>query len=773
MTPIASTATTPTAINEQSDFLSLWPHRWDYIVSGWPVPGDRPHWRTETRHTLTDRLIEQGSYLYGVRFGPETQYVMLDIDRQSPYHPANDKSAFNRLRWALAPLGLEDCLIVTSSESKGLHLYFPFPEAQPTWKVAAAVTALLENAGYWPELGKLEVFPNAKAYTSDGPPSLYNAHRLPMQRGSYILDEQELKPVTIPFANDKDEFARRWNHAQAHNSLESAQLDLILKQSRRVRHRVTARADKFLNDLNAEIELGWTGAGQTNNLLGKIALRSYVFGHVLYAPQPLTGEALAEDIAAVARSLPGFEDFCGHQDEIDQKAAEWARSVESCPRYYPYGSKQNEAPAEKLTWNERQEQGARERIRLALADLLEKGKLPAGAKARCDVLRGYGISPNTLYKHADLWHPDRLKPPQEGRLQPVCKSADSESLGSPQNGRLQPNPPNKLLGSDRAAPEKGHAALSSTQKQGESEGDFHRDSGVESESVPPDVEHLRRTVGAKVDEIRKRRVQERLERSRRRAVDGPTFANNDGDNNATLCPDDNKSVNSAETTASQRLQAGLGQDEQAQPVVLNNDKQVKTTDETVDVERLGDANNIDGPVVQNANDKPDLTSGDNATSGPVRCVRNESDRDKSVDFGKSVNLPEVTENKDSQPFLGQNNDKLVLSRNNNCKNANTDKNVNANVDVDHDGPNIRDNNAGPTDFEQLTLDASIDASLGDLAGVLGRISALRRQLKWDEKQVKDQLQRLFQKDRQALLSDAELLEWLQFLEFVVGGLGDE
>jgi hypothetical protein len=35
----------------------------------------------------------------------------------------------------------------------------------------------------------------------------------------------------------------------------------ILKAARRRQFRVTGKADKFLNDLNAEIEQGWTGAG--------------------------------------------------------------------------------------------------------------------------------------------------------------------------------------------------------------------------------------------------------------------------------------------------------------------------------------------------------------------------------------------------------------------------------------------------------------------------------------------------------------------------------
>jgi len=70
-------------------FTEIFPHRFDYIYANHVHPGDRPDWQTESRHPLNDRLIEQGALLYGVRFGAQTSYVMLDIDAGSPYHRIN------------------------------------------------------------------------------------------------------------------------------------------------------------------------------------------------------------------------------------------------------------------------------------------------------------------------------------------------------------------------------------------------------------------------------------------------------------------------------------------------------------------------------------------------------------------------------------------------------------------------------------------------------------------------------------------------------------
>jgi DNA primase len=85
----------------------------------------------------------QGCFLYGVRFGRTTKYVLIDIDRGSRYHPAADPQALRRIQDALELLGLPSCLMLTSSYSGGLHLYFPFDEAQVSWEIALGVTTLL------------------------------------------------------------------------------------------------------------------------------------------------------------------------------------------------------------------------------------------------------------------------------------------------------------------------------------------------------------------------------------------------------------------------------------------------------------------------------------------------------------------------------------------------------------------------------------------------------------------------------------------------------
>ncbi|MBL1179078.1 hypothetical protein [Pantanalinema sp. GBBB05] len=430
------------------EFLALWSHRYDYLWAEHPNPEDRPEWKTESRYPLSDRLIQQGSYLYGVRFGTTTRYLLLDIDKGSVYHPSHDRWAWRRMVAVLEMLGLVQAVLCTSSYSGGMHLYLPFDTEQKTWKIALAVTTLLENAGFKLAPGQLEVFPHSKPYSPSGEPSLYHGHRLPMQAGSYLINS-DLQMIW----GDQQTFVQHWQLAQQRNAVDEAALDQVLRTARRRQFRLTGKANKFLNDLNAEIEPGWTGYGQTNRLLGRIAMRSYIFGHVLYAEAPLTGTALVEDIARIARSLPGYTDWSRHQHEIEQRAQEWGSVVEAS-HYYPFGSKQGAKPQSNLasgtpvppSWNQQQAQSARDRISQAVADLLSRNALPSQVTARKTAIKAYGIGSQTLDKYQELWHPNYLQPRLGAEDHPVeIKPPEIACLKPSLERQSQPIDPNKFV----------------------------------------------------------------------------------------------------------------------------------------------------------------------------------------------------------------------------------------------------------------------------------------------------------------------------------------
>jgi hypothetical protein len=406
--------------DSQDQFLALFPHRFDYIYAPHPEPGQTPDWQTENRHPLSDRLIQQGGNLFGVRFGAQTGYGGADIDIRSQYHPQQDPFAIPRMIEALEPLGIVAHITCTSSYSQGIHLFFPFQEKQSSWEVAIAIATLLENAGFKIAPGQLEIFPNPRPYNTDGKPSLFNAHRLPMQSGSYLLNED-----FQPASGKQEAFVQQWQTAQAKNDLNKTTLKRIIKQARRKTYRISGKADKFINDLNAEIEPGWTGEGQTNYLLGRITMREYIFHHILHGGQPLENQALVKRIVEVAVALPGYRDWCRHQHEIEHRAEEWVQCIQGS-KYFHYGESQGKYKSKTTAGNQPSEtvkpaiieppsenqqrlETAREKIKQAIAHMLDTDRLPATATPRFNRLtQDYHIGGGTLYKHRDLWHPQFL-----------------------------------------------------------------------------------------------------------------------------------------------------------------------------------------------------------------------------------------------------------------------------------------------------------------------------------------------------------------------------
>ncbi|MEO0986610.1 MAG: hypothetical protein AAFY20_13800, partial [Cyanobacteria bacterium J06639_14] len=301
-----------------------------------------------------------------------------------------------------AQLGLVSSVTLCSSYSRGIHLYFPFNEALPSWKIGKVISSVLTSRGFSVEGGQLEVFPNNRLFSNDGESVLFKGHRLPLQAGSYLLNDD-----FMPINGEQDTFVKLWRMAQSRNALDLQLLEQV-EQVFRKPYLLSHSGAKFLNDLNAEIDRGWTSEQQSNYLFGRIAMRTYIFSEVLYDMQ-LTGKALAEKIAEIAQNAPGFFEFSNHISDLMKRAWDWARSVEAS-RYYPYRSKvlkQEKSCAS--NWNERQSKAAHQRIKDAVVRLQQTDMWPGGATARVELLvLETGASKATLYKpqNKKIWYPE-------------------------------------------------------------------------------------------------------------------------------------------------------------------------------------------------------------------------------------------------------------------------------------------------------------------------------------------------------------------------------
>ncbi|MEO1637569.1 MAG: hypothetical protein AAFS04_21130, partial [Cyanobacteria bacterium J06631_9] len=142
-------------------------------------------------------------YVIGKRFGRLTNYLMIDVDRGSPFHPRNE--GIEPILEAMESLGLCRFLLIRSSVSDGLHIYFPLAEPVSAWGIACAAHAALTTAGVRVAGGICELFPNKKAFNAE-----HNGHRLPLQQGSFILDD-DFRCI----GNDKAVFLQQWQHCGA------------------------------------------------------------------------------------------------------------------------------------------------------------------------------------------------------------------------------------------------------------------------------------------------------------------------------------------------------------------------------------------------------------------------------------------------------------------------------------------------------------------------------------------------------------------------------
>ena len=401
-------------IPEGEAFLDLFPHRWDFIHTAHAHGMGRVQWRTESRHTLSDRLILEGAKYYGVRFGPDTAYAMIDIDSGSAYHPSNDKFAIQRIMDALEPLGLIHSITITSSKSGGLHLYFPFPVELSTWKTSEAIDLTLRAAGFEIKGGELEIFPNLRS----GGSVLYAAHRLPLQDPKSWILNSDFQPIYTT----RSQFVNQWLFCSSQNNITLSLLKTVIAAHSRRCTKLSTTAHKFLGDLECEVSRGWTAPGQTNHLLGRIVLLGYCFGHVIEdLDRPMNGERLVDWAIEKARSLPGFKEFCRHQIGIRRRVRDWCRSCESNPRYFPYAIGKSSKPSGLVTdgrsenaWNILQQQLAEIRINYAIdrlgVDSLNGEDRSSWWEMSVDelvrYLRSTGMSIETLYRHKTLWHPD-------------------------------------------------------------------------------------------------------------------------------------------------------------------------------------------------------------------------------------------------------------------------------------------------------------------------------------------------------------------------------
>ncbi len=387
---------TTTELTAQT-FASFFPYTWKFIYAKNVDRMSKPEWKTETRYPITGRrLYDQWSdpeTLIGVRFGNQTEYALLDIDKGSPYHPSNNHEKFKTVLQSLEDIGLVRPLIVQSSYSQGLHIYYPLWQEVSSFGIACAIKACLQKNNCEIASGVIETFPNTKKYESE-----YNGHRLPLQTGSYLLDH-DLQII----GRDLSQFVETWLTAQEHQDLELLKQAIAEAKANYQPPKDNRRPIQWREDLEKQIEEGWTDKGQSNQLL-------YIMGkyaRVFMGCEEI--EAIADYITKTARTAAGYLTFCGEIKRLEQKAKDIAKWC--LKHHFPWGSKSNEQTdeeSENMENKKSQKQAARlERIKICVNELNQTGQMPETIRGMAQAIAKIAkVSVETLYENKELWHPE-------------------------------------------------------------------------------------------------------------------------------------------------------------------------------------------------------------------------------------------------------------------------------------------------------------------------------------------------------------------------------
>jgi hypothetical protein len=311
---------------------------------------DKPQWETIGKYQLKSggfiKDYASTLFLLGVGFGASTFYTMLDIDIGSPYHPANNSKAFQKLLHTLEKKGLTHPVLIQSSHSGGIHIYYFFPKKLHTFRVASFIHVTLINAGFKFKPGHLESFPNPKPYSTNGKFSNYKPHRLPLQpdSGSYVIDRWGnivMNAESLTHIGQVLMFLRLAEASAAAHGEDIAKIETALDWAYQLyTHKIakyqhldrdySEAAREWLEDLLLTMAIGWTGKGQTNQMLQILVTYGVVFKDLEVKQE------LFDWVHETVLGTRGYVEHCNHHRDIEPRIWDWVNATIDNEYYVSY-----------------------------------------------------------------------------------------------------------------------------------------------------------------------------------------------------------------------------------------------------------------------------------------------------------------------------------------------------------------------------------------------------------------------------------------------------
>lgn len=430
MTGASALAAIPLGVASQDKFCALYPNRvqailrppgcksWTTISKHWPLPDE----------TILAAVAGQERSVYGLRWGDQTRFAVLDVDAGGKYH---DAQALKNLLEILAGVSLT-ATVYQSSESNGWHVYLFFSQGQNCNEVQETLRAWLVANGYEIRGGQLEIFPSG------------NGLRLPLQPGfawlddtGAVLDRREnltTDDAISRFLNDMEARANNWTESRKRIQSQLEQLDRQRSGDAQGREERldTADFERLFNyrlipekyqDGRRYWQTGLTANGQRHDAI--LAVEHYLWHGDQSAGVPaLPGEWNDEPryrlISAWIEAK--HNGFCNHINRAKwakveaqiRRAVKWRRPSGAVQVRTPYPLTDRSidvliarSKATGRAWsmddlkkgNDGREENARERIRAAVQLLTDQGRRVTLRQ----LMRLAGCCNKTVKRHMDIW----------------------------------------------------------------------------------------------------------------------------------------------------------------------------------------------------------------------------------------------------------------------------------------------------------------------------------------------------------------------------------
>lgn len=299
--------------------------------------------------------------IMAIRQQEKIKLLILDIDINSMY-----RHNYKPILDCLEEIGLCRYQKVISSGSGGVHLYFGLTKPILSEFLHVSIRAWLQHRGFIVKDGTLEIFPTASNTKFQGKQiaHLSKCFRLPLQRGSYVVDEDD----NIIHANKEIFWTKGFDliaEYQDYDSFDSYseafsghlkgfkwtndlfQLPTQEKPPKAKRTKAKkgkiSRVEKELEDLRAEIgsvpknqfigclrarvAKGWTNTSQSNYLVGAVAI-------IIAADNYHLGEIdIAKAIRNEVKNMHGYNTFASDATKTDlcnTRPSGWSRRWAKC-----------------------------------------------------------------------------------------------------------------------------------------------------------------------------------------------------------------------------------------------------------------------------------------------------------------------------------------------------------------------------------------------------------------------------------------------------------